>query len=329
MISIQQNLSELEKSHQLRTTVLDCYLGAIENMARYAVDLDAAITAPHSKHLADLAAGLVDASAEELAESRGTLRGLLRDYRDRAAKFLGDLRKQLSNTAQALREMVEGLSQSDADHHDKLCNALVRLREAANSAEGSAVRAVVGAAADSIALSLDQMRKQHQLTVVHLQTELRLLHNRIDSLETKVTNDEVTKFSNRRFMAEYLGAIPAEGACLLILKIRGLAEARARFGAAIADDVVATFGRRLRNAVPRDAVVGRWSEQDFLAVAAPGKAAGGLPVKQVAEHLSMPYACMIGGKVVRIPLAVTAESLVAGPGATPEELHARVAEAFQ
>lgn len=329
MISIQQNLSELEKSHQSRTMALDCYLAAIGNMAQYAVDLEPALTVPHRKYLSNLSEELANASTEALAESRVTLRGLLRDYRDRASLFLGDLRNQLSSTAQALLEMVEGLSQCDNDHNDKLCGALVRLREMANSPEGSAVRAIVRAVAETIEQSLNQLRKQHRFTVSQLQTELRLLHNRIDSLETRVSTDEATNFSNRRFMAEYLGAIPAEGACLLILKISGLAEARARFGPAIADDVLATFGRRLRNTVPKDAVVGRWSEQDFLAVVGGGKESGGSLVRRVAEHLSMPYACMIGGKVVRIPLAVTAESLAAAPGATPEQVQAQVAEAFQ
>jgi GGDEF domain-containing protein len=329
MISIQQNLSELEKSHQFRKMALDCYLAAIGNMAQYAVDLEPALTVPHRKYLSDLAEGLANASTDDLAESHVTLRGLLRDYRDRAALFLGDLRNQLSSTAQALLEMVDGLSQCDNDHNDKLCSALVRLREMANSPEGSAVRAGVRAVAETIEQSLNQLRKQHRFTVSQLQTELRLLHNRIDSLEARVSTDEATKFSNRRFMAEYLGAIPAEGACLLILKIRWLAEARARFGPAIADDVLATFGRRLRNTVPKDAVVGRWSEQDFLAVVGGGKEAGASLVKRVAEHLSMPYACMIGGKVVRIPLQVTAESLAAAPGVAPEQVRAQVSEAFQ
>jgi GGDEF domain-containing protein len=328
MISIQQNLTELERCHQLRTMALDCYLAAIANMAHYAVDLDAAITAPHRKYLSDLAAELAEASPEALVESRSTVRGLLRDYRDRAAHYLDGLRNQLSSTALALREMVEGLSQCDSDHNDKLRSGLVRLREVANSPEGRAVRAVVQAVADGIEQSLEQMRKQHQFTVSQLQTELRLLHNRIDSLEAAVSTDEATKFSNRRFIAEYLGAMPAEGACFLILRMRGLAEARAKFSPAIADDVVTTFGRRLRNTVPKDAMVGRWSEQDFLAILPAGKAAGGTLVKRVAEHLSIPYACMIGGKVVRIPLVVTVECLAVAPGATAEQIQARVAEAF-
>jgi len=330
MISIQQNLTELEKTHQLRQIALQCYLTAIDNMAQYAVDLDAAITGPHRQYLANLAAELASASPEALSESRSTLRGLLRDYRDRAARYLGDLRNQLSSTAQALREMVEGLSQCDTDHQAKLRGALVRLREVANSPEGSPVRAVVRAVADAIEQSLEQMRKQHKFIVSQLQTEMHLLHTRIDSLEVAAVTDEASKLSNRRFLAEYLSAAPAEGTCFLVLKMRGLAEARARFGPAIADDVVSTFGRRLRNTVPKDAVVGRWSEQDFLAIVpAAAKPADGTLVKRFAEHLSMPYACMIAGKVVRVPIAVTAECHSFTSGTSAEQIQARLAEAFQ
>ena len=183
--------------------------------------------------------------------------------------------------------------------------------------------------ADSLERNLEQIRRQHQFTISQLQTELRLLHSRIDSLQAAAITDDVCKLSSRRFMAEYLGAMPPEGACLLVLKMRGLADARARFGQAIADDVVGTFGRRLRNTVPKETVVGRWSEQDFLAIVPGGKANSGPLVKRVAEHLSMPYACMMKGKVVRVPLDVTAECLCLPANATPEQIQERVAEAFK
>jgi len=330
MISIRQNLTELEQAQSLRALVLDCYLAAINNMAHYAVDLEPAITAPHRKYLSRLAGELADPSPEALNEGRSTLRGLLRDYRDRAANYLDGLRNQLSSTAEALRETVEGLSQSDSDHNDTLRKALARLREVANSAEGIPLGAVVRAVADSIEHSLEQMRKQHQFTVSQLQTEMRLLHNRIDALEIAVSTDTATKFSNRRFLTEYLEALPSDGACFLIVRIRGLAEARARFGQATADDVVATFGRRLRNTIPRDTVVGRWSDQDFLGIVpAASKPADETLIKRFAAHLSMPYACMMGGKVVRIPLVVTAECMSIDPGATAEQTEACLEEAFQ
>lgn len=330
MISIQQNLTELENAHQFRKTAIECYVDAVSNMAHYAVDLDASITAPHRQYLSTLAAGLADPSPEALAGSRSTLRGLLRDYRDRAAGYLAGLRDQLSSTAQALREMVDGLSQCDIDQHDQLRTALLHLREVASSPEGRAVAPVVKASADAIELSLEQIRKQHKFTISQLQTELRLLHNRIDSLEATVVTDEASHFSNRRFLCEYLGASPAEGACFITLKMRGLGEARARFGAAIADDVLATFGRRMRNTVPKDAIIGRWGEQEFLAIvpAAANPSDKNL-IQRFGEHLSMPYACMSDGKVVRVPITVTAECMAFPPGTPAEQIQARVGKAFQ
>jgi hypothetical protein len=258
MISNQQNLSELEKSDRTRALAVDCYVSTINTMAHYAVDLDKTITAPHRKYLSDLAVHLTNASLEALVESRSTLRGLLRDYRDRAAQYLSGLRSHLTSTAEALQQMVEGLALCDTDQGARMNQDLGRLRVIANTSEGD-VQTSLRALADSLEHSLEQVRKQHQFTISQLQTEMRLLHNRVDSLEAAAATDDVSKLSTRRFMAEYLGALPPEGACILILKMRGLADARARFGTAIADDVVGTFGRRLRNTVPKETVVGRWS----------------------------------------------------------------------
>jgi GGDEF domain-containing protein len=226
--------------------------------------------------------------------------------------------------------MVEALSQSDSDHTVKLRTALSRMREAVKSpAAVTEIRSVVVGAADAIEQSLEQIRKQHQFTITQFQTEMRLLHSRIDSLEAAASIDEATKFSNRRFIAEYVGALAPGAASFLVVRVRGLAEARGRFGPAIADDLVATFGRRLRNTLSKDAVVGRWSEQDFLVIVPNKKPTDAIPCTKVTNHLSTPYACMIGGKVVRIPLEVTAEYLAGTAGKTAEQILAQATEAFK
>ena len=328
MISIQQTLSELERTHQMRTVALECYLAAIKSVAQYPVELDPEITRPHCQYLSDLAVEVSAASAEALSESRSTLRGLLRDYHARGAKYLAGLRDQMRTTAEALQEIVEGLNQSDTDHSEKLHSALDRLREAAKTPAGLGVRPVLVSAADVIEQSLEQIRKQHQLTLAQFQTEIRLLHGRIQSLETAAAVDEASKFSNRRFLTEYLGSMPSNAVSFLILKLQGLGAARGKYGQPLADDLVGTFGRRLRNTVPKDAVVGRWSDQDFLAIMPANKPADALLCRRVADHLSMPYACMIGGKVVRVPVEVTAEYLVVPAGTPTEQILARVTEAF-
>jgi hypothetical protein len=54
MISIQDSLNELDRAHQIREGLLDCYLNAIKNCANYAIELDDESTAQYRKHLRTL-----------------------------------------------------------------------------------------------------------------------------------------------------------------------------------------------------------------------------------------------------------------------------------
>ncbi|HUI53700.1 MAG TPA: GGDEF domain-containing protein [Bryobacteraceae bacterium] len=328
VISNQSSLSELESCHRLGAAVLDCYVTGIKNIAHYAVELDSATTAPHRRHLSALAAEVADGRPDALAESRATLRGLLREYRDKAAAYLNGLRSQLSSTAQALQDTVEALSQSDGDHTATLRTALARLREVAKSPEGCAVGAVVNAAADSIEQSLEQIRKQHQFTISQFQTEIRLLHSRIESLETAAALDQATRVANRSAVSEYIRSLQAGGASILLLKASGLLQAKAKFGLTVADDLAATLARRLRNSLPKEAILGRWNENAFLAILAADRPGEVLQPKLIADHLSTPYACMRDGKVVRIPVTVTAEFLPVAADDPPNRILERIDKAF-
>jgi hypothetical protein len=93
--------------------------------------------------------------------------------------------------------------------------------------------------------------------------------------------------------------------------------------------VVATFGR-LRNKIAKDTVMGRLERAGFSGHGAGILEAGGRDADQaICEHLSMLYACMVEGKVGRIPMVVTAECLGLLAETTAEQIHTSVTEAFQ
>ena len=101
MISIQSSLTELERTHQQRQAVIDCYITAIKNIAHYTVELDEGLTAPHRKYLTALAADVASGTAETMMESRSMLRSLLRDYRDKAAQYLLRTRDEMAGTTRS------------------------------------------------------------------------------------------------------------------------------------------------------------------------------------------------------------------------------------
>src|SRR5215467_3626719 len=183
MISIRNEVEELERFHRLRQRAVDCYVTAIRNSAEYAVELEGHLTEPHRKHLQALADEVAEAGPDGVDDSRSTLRNLLRDYRDKASHYLNSMRDELSSTTRALEEIMTSLAQTDGDSEQEVKSALARLREAPAITEVRPLRNLALEAANAIESSLEEARRQHDLTLAQFQAEIRVLHRRIDLLE--------------------------------------------------------------------------------------------------------------------------------------------------
>ncbi|MBZ5728431.1 MAG: GGDEF domain-containing protein [Acidobacteriia bacterium] len=325
MISIQNSLTELQRCHQLRDQALDCYLSAIRNVADYAIELDDGITGPHRQYLTALAGEVAAGTPEVLERSRATLRGLLRDYRGKAAQYLKELREELAGAADALQKILDSMAQTDGDQEFLLHGALGRLREISDSPHATAVREVVLAAAEAIEQSVEQIRQQHQLTVTQFLVEIRVLHKRIDALETAASIDGVTRLLNRGEVEDLIRSAPGRECRLLLLKVPGLRLAERRFSAGVAAELAGAFARRLRNSLPPDTVLGRWREEEFVGILALANPEAMAKAKWIAEHLSGDYACLKDGKAVHPKLQIGVAVLDAS-GEAPKRTLARVEE---
>jgi GGDEF domain-containing protein len=299
MISIQSSLNELDRAHQLREGVLDCYLNAIKNCATYAIELDDETTSQYRKHLRTLLDEVACGDSAILLESRATLRNLLRDYRDKGSQYLANVRDELASTARVLEEILDSLSQSDGEHESRLRATVRNLREIADSPEGKTLRVVLKNAASTIEQSVDQMRKQHQVTISQFQTEIRMLHKRIDSLEAAASMEDMTRFLTRAEMEAQIRAATPGDYCLLLVTARGLRRAEMQFGPRIAEELAAAFAKRLRNSLPPKALVARWALEELVVLVNIKKTEAVASGKWINEHLSGAYACLSGGKTVR------------------------------
>lgn len=324
MISIQSSLTELDRSLQLKAAVLDCYLLAIKNIANYTVELDEEISAPHRKYLKHLADEVAIGTPEALRDSRATLRGLLRDYRNRAAQYLGGLRDELAGTARALEEILETLSQADGDHETNLRGALVKLREVAASPFGAPIAPIVSAVANSIEQSTEQIRKQHQLTVSQFMVEIRMLHKRIDSLEAAAAVDEFTRFDSHEETMERIRLTPPGSYSLLLIGARGLRRAEVQFGKEVGEELAGAFAKRLRNSLPPNCTFGRWGAEEFIVMLSLTKSEALASGKWITEHLSGAYACMKAGKAIRPTLQLTVGIVDTTANEKPERVLERI-----
>jgi diguanylate cyclase (GGDEF)-like protein len=299
MISIRSELNELERSHQLQEAALDCYLTAIRNVDHYALELDSTLTKQFRKHMGALANDVAVGRWSVLEESRATFRALLRDYRDRSAVYVGSLRDELAGTARALEEILDSLNQTDGDHEGRLRGAIGKLRQAVGADPTGTLGPIVSGAADAIEQSVEQLKKQHQLGVSQFRAEIRVLHQRIDSLEKAASLDQLTTLSNRTEMVERIRLSVAGEYCLLLIGVRGLLRAEVQFGKEVGQELAAAFAKRLRNSIPADADAARWSAEEFVAMVMSKKSEAMTLAKWITENLSGPYACLKGGKAVR------------------------------
>ncbi len=304
MISIRNEVDELERFHQLRKLATDCYALAIRNSAEYAVELEVNLSDPHRKHLLALAEDVAEGAPERLNESRTTFRSLLRDYRDKASRYLNTLRDELTGATRALEEIMESLARVDGESEQKLRGSLGQLREAPRIPDVQALRTLALSTAEAIENCVEEMQKQHELTITQFQAEIRVLHHRIDSMERAASVDALTELLRRTEIEQRIAqGLPA--CCLLMVKTGGFHLAATRFHPDVAAELAGAFSKRLRNSLPPGSEVGRWSDDGFVAIVPVSKLEAGKIARWISEHLSGAYACLLDGKTVRPSLQVS------------------------
>ncbi|HUI78397.1 MAG TPA: GGDEF domain-containing protein [Bryobacteraceae bacterium] len=299
--------------------MLDCYLAAIKNVAHYAIELDAEMVGPYRANVEAVAGDVQQGTAEALVESRSNLRALLRNYRDKASEYLNQLRAELANTANALQRILNTLSLSDGDHEVRLRQAIQSLRGIAGSPAAAAVQSALQSSIENLEQTLDQLRAQQQMTVSQFLLEISLLHKRIDALESAVSIDNLTKLFTRVEMEHRIRSADSCGS-LLLIRVQGFRLAQARFEPAVALELAGAFTKRLRNCLLPNALIGRWSEEEFVVVVPTSREETMASAKLVAAQLSGSYVCLQGGKTVRPTLQIDVAALDLAPGQAEDTL---------
>lgn len=327
MASLRRAPGPGDDRERLYSQVLDCYVLAIRNIAHYAVELDESLTPTHRLHLKSLADDVAGGEAEVLIESRATLRSLLRDYRDKASQYLNHLRQELANTANALQDIFNALSQAEGDSEARLRQAVKLLRGIAAADSMDAVRSTLVTATENIEQSVENIRKQHQLTVSQFLVEIRSLHQRIESLENAAALDALTHLFNRAEMEKRI-LDARDGAFLLLLRADGIRGASTEYSPGVSYELAGAFTRRLRNCVASGVVCGRWSEEEFIAIG-PLAEAEALKPKWIEEHLSGKYVCLRDGKTVHPSIRLEVQLLERPRGRDADAALAQVREFFK
>lgn len=307
MISIRESISDLEKIDELHHAALECYRAALQDLAQYAVEFDESATASHRQRVTALAGQLQGKSnVPQVIASRSTLRDELRDYHHKASAFLGGLREELSEKAQALELIVDTMATAVGDDQDRFKSSLSKLRELSDSPAASSIRTALATVSEQIAQGVEQIKKQNQLVIGQFRVEIQMLHGQVEALRAVSSgsdsgsgSDSVSTHLNSRPEMETAIARAVEARkpfSLLLLKIRNLAQLERRYGAQVRPEAIAAFTTRARKGISDDAILGRWSEEQFIAIVAVDKVEAMALAKRLAQQFSKPYPSTGKGK---------------------------------
>ncbi|MGA2183212.1 MAG: hypothetical protein ABSH47_09295 [Bryobacteraceae bacterium] len=325
MISIQNEIRTAEDLQALLFAVSENYRAAIEDSSQYAIDLDSSITPGHREALRRIAGRIsVEAigSGVVLPSLRSSVRNVLRDYKERAEQYLGDLRGKLEEHADALRTVLGTLTADSKDHEKKLRSEMKRLGEITAVTSLVEMRVGVLELKGSLETCIDELERRNRITVAELTSEIHALQRQVDQL--RVPSDRGGGIGVR----ERVEAETAAGNSFLLLfvRIRNLDSIRTRFGPELTARVVRCAIKRLNNVPARNMTVGCWQEGVLCAVIAEPDSSGVELVREANNRLSGKYVFTESDRVIEIPAQIVTASVERPREETPERTAARITD---
>jgi len=290
---------------------IENYTAVIRGVAQFAPKLSENPedeTSPERGYLLAMAEEAALGDPVLLRESQSYLRCVLREYRDESARYLANLRRELAATADTLHDIHRTLQESDAESGARLGAGLERLKELAGAPAARPFADVIRAATVELHRGIADMRKQEQLVLSQLHTEIRLLHKRMDAL-TAAAVDDLSKLAPRDEIERRIALADPGTFRLLLLKVDGLTRAKTQQTPQVFNDLSVAFARRMRNNLPAGTAVARWSEEGFVALLLTDIGQARELAGRLQKLLSGPYVCRSDAKTVVTRLRASVEVL--------------------
>jgi GGDEF domain-containing protein len=320
-------LEELEKREALSGAIRDCYALAIHSIAHYAVEVDSGLAVELRSNLKGIEEQSRTAvSAEQLRAAQSSFRGELREYRDKSSAQLLKMRKEVENATAAMSIFAETVASNGENHEQEVASQLQSLESAARSNSIAEVRGSINATISGIRSSVELIQRSNQLVVAQLQDEIRVLHLQIEQERKALFTDRASGAWNRAKVDIHLDNLLRQNQpfCLLLVWVRNLKRLESQNSRTVLEGMLKALISRFAAITPDDAVIGRWAEDQFVAVLdmPPGHAIS--LSAEAARKLTGAYAVQENGMSQKVNVQVTAGVIDRSPGADSATFHQKL-----
>lgn len=306
---------------------MDCYALAIESSAHYAVEVDPSLAAEFRKHLKTIEDQSRSAvSVDQLRSAQSSFRGELREYRDKSAEQLKKMRQEVENATAAMMVFAETVASNGENHEQEVRAKLQDLQATAKKDTIEEIRGGIGAAVAAIQSSVEQIQHGNQLVVAQLQDEIRVLHQQIEQERKALYTDRASGAWNRQKIDTHLDNLLRQNQpfCLVLVWVRNLKRLDSQHSRTVVEGTLRALITRFASLTGDDAVIGRWSQDQFVAVLDVSAARAISLSAEATARLSGTYAVQENGQAQKVTVQATAGVIDRPAGAPPDTFHSKL-----
>jgi GGDEF domain-containing protein len=321
VISIRKSLSELDRVEQLYRIAARSYDLAIRSTAEYVVELDKGQADEFRNHLNSLRLSLEQAGhPDDFQAIQSSFRGELRDYRDNAQEWLLRMKDDLKSATEAMQVLANNVTSNANDYETKLRADLERLEAASHNQDLTLIRAAIRGACAGIAKDLEEMRRANQFAITQLYDEIRALHREMDKERKALYTDPVSGAWNRVKVETRLREMlrREECFCLIVIWITNLKREEGTTSQNVLHKGLKAMVKRIEAVVGQDAIVSRWSDEDFVVLTDLVSSAAVSMSQELLLQLSRPYSIQEDGRAQRLELRVSTAVVDRPTGCAPD-----------
>ena len=266
MISLKRSITDFERLQDLSTETQDLLLFALESVKQYAVETDPVTTSEFRERFARVIKKIRGSDPIDGAVLKTEIRGELRDYHERGARYIDHLRTELTSTSKALSELLT-TCQSDSGAEKKLNEQVVRVRSLETARSMEDVRQTARGIATAIAQCAEQMKLERDGLVVQLRDEIRTLQKAVEDAQRAARVDDVTGCYNRQEVERLIRREMVAGRLTTVVHIwlRNFELLHDLYSVRIIDQLAISFAKRLAG-IAKESAIGRWCGDIFCVV---------------------------------------------------------------
>jgi diguanylate cyclase (GGDEF)-like protein len=289
--------SEPALADPLLAAAMECYRGALLSVGRNAVLGSPSLGLELEKGLQGLERRLAfNPTAESVKWAQTQVEIQLQEWGARTADHLKAKSDEVKEVLIALARTAESVGNRNQSYSGQFKDLTARLEKIGNLDDITEIRSSLVQRVTELKTSVDQMTRDSQDLVAHLQAEVSTFQTRLKAVESLILKDELTGVANRRSLEERISwnIRNSHTFCVVMLDLNGFKQVNDKHGHQAGDDLLKQFATELQMNTRSGDLVGRWGGDEFVVLLLCNAAGAAFHVGRIREWVFGKYTVTTG-----------------------------------